>query len=60
MKGDGIYSKYWSPVSGGKGSYTIEITVTDNGNTAYSWNEGFFIPQAGNFRFIHLKLLRRS
>lgn len=47
MKGDGIYSKYWSPVAGGKGSYTIDITVTDNGNTAYSWNEGFFIPQNG-------------
>ncbi|KAK6645164.1 hypothetical protein RUM43_001440 [Polyplax serrata] len=45
MKGDGIYSKYWSPVNGGKGTYTIDITVTDSGNTAYSWNDGFFIPQ---------------
>lgn len=47
MKGDGIYSKYWSPVTGGKGTYTIDVVVSDNGNTAYSWNEGFFIPQSG-------------
>lgn len=37
MKGDGIYSRYFSPSVGGVGVYTFEVTVTDNGNTAYSW-----------------------
>lgn len=37
MKGDGIYSRYFSPSVGGAGVYTFEVTVTDNGNTAYSW-----------------------
>lgn len=37
MRGDGIYSRYFSPETGGPGVYTFEITVTDNGNTAYSW-----------------------
>uniref|UniRef100_A0A1B6L3U4 Calcium-activated chloride channel N-terminal domain-containing protein n=1 Tax=Graphocephala atropunctata TaxID=36148 RepID=A0A1B6L3U4_9HEMI len=37
MKGDGIYSRYFSPSVGGPGVYTFEVTVTDNGNTAYSW-----------------------
>lgn len=55
MKGDGIYSKYWSPVNGGKGTYTIDITVTDSGNTAYSWNDGFFIPQNGKNAFLLIK-----
>ncbi|XP_075216970.1 calcium-activated chloride channel regulator 1-like isoform X2 [Lycorma delicatula] len=37
MKGDGIYSRYFSPAVGGPGVYTFEVTVSDNGNTAYSW-----------------------
>lgn len=37
MKGDGIYSRYFSPAVGGPGMYTFDVTVTDNGNTAYSW-----------------------
>ncbi|XP_039277350.1 calcium-activated chloride channel regulator 1 isoform X2 [Nilaparvata lugens] len=37
MKGDGIYSRYFSPAVGGPGVYTFEVTVTDNGNTAYTW-----------------------
>lgn len=47
MKGDGIYSRYWSPVSSGPGSYAIDVTVVDNGNTAYSWTDGFIIPETG-------------
>lgn len=36
-KEDGIYTKYWSPVTAvGPGAYTFEVTVTDNGNTAYA------------------------
>lgn len=36
-KGDGIYSRYFSAASvGGAGMYTFEVTVTDNGNTAYA------------------------
>lgn len=36
-KGDGIYSRYFSAASaGGAGLYTFEVTVTDNGNTAYA------------------------
>lgn len=37
MRGDGIYSRYFSPSVGGPGVYTFEVTATDNGNTAYSW-----------------------
>lgn len=37
MKGDGIYSRYFSPAVGGPGVYTFEVTVSDNGNTAYTW-----------------------
>jgi hypothetical protein len=29
---------------GGPGVYTFEVTVTDNGNTAYSWQETLSIP----------------
>lgn len=35
-KGDGIYTRYFSAAAGGPGVYTFEVTVTDNGNTAYS------------------------
>ncbi|KAK4874647.1 hypothetical protein RN001_014007 [Aquatica leii] len=40
-KGDGIYSRYFSAAAGGPGTYTFEVTVTDNGNTAYSWQGSF-------------------
>ncbi|GAB0087730.1 calcium-activated chloride channel regulator 1 [Sergentomyia squamirostris] len=35
-KGDGIYSRYFSSSDMGVGTYKFEVTVTDNGNTAYS------------------------
>uniref|UniRef100_A0A1B0D4A6 Calcium-activated chloride channel N-terminal domain-containing protein n=1 Tax=Phlebotomus papatasi TaxID=29031 RepID=A0A1B0D4A6_PHLPP len=35
-RGDGIYSRYFSSADMGVGSYKLEVTVTDNGNTAYS------------------------
>lgn len=35
-KGDGVYTRYFSPASGGPGIYMFEAVVTDNGNTAYS------------------------
>ncbi|KAJ1529422.1 hypothetical protein ONE63_006201 [Megalurothrips usitatus] len=38
-RGDGIYSRYFSTLKGGAGVYTFEMTVTDNGNTAYTWKE---------------------
>lgn len=38
-RADGIYSRYFSTVRGGAGVYTFEVTVTDNGNTAYTWKE---------------------
>ncbi|VVC30488.1 Hypothetical protein CINCED_3A006904 [Cinara cedri] len=37
MKGDGIYSRYFNPMVGGPGIYTFEITVSDSGNIAYTW-----------------------
>ena len=40
MKGDGIYTRYFSASMGGTGDYTFEVTVTDNGNTAYTWQYG--------------------
>ncbi|BES87543.1 Ca-activated cl channel protein [Nesidiocoris tenuis] len=40
MKGDGIYSRYFSACVGGSGEYTFEVTVSDNGNTAYTWQYG--------------------
>lgn len=36
-KGDGIYTRYFSANNGGPGLYTFEVTVSDNGNTAYTW-----------------------
>ncbi|KAF5285903.1 hypothetical protein FQA39_LY04364 [Lamprigera yunnana] len=36
-KGDGIYCRYFSAAAGGPGTYTFEVVVTDNGNTAYTW-----------------------
>lgn len=38
-RGDGVYSRYFSTLKGGAGVYTFEVTVTDNGNTAYTWKE---------------------
>lgn len=35
-KGDGVYTRYFSAAAGGPGVYTFEVTVSDNGNTAYS------------------------
>ena len=40
MKGDGIYSRYFSAHEGGSGAYTFEVSVSDNGNTAYTWHQG--------------------
>ncbi|XP_014279216.1 calcium-activated chloride channel regulator 1 [Halyomorpha halys] len=40
MKGDGVYTRYFSASMGGTGDYTFEVTVTDNGNTAYTWQYG--------------------
>lgn len=37
MKGDGIYSRYFNPMIGGPGTYTFEITVSDGGSNAYTW-----------------------
>lgn len=37
MKGDGIYSRYFNPMVGGPGTYTFEITVSDSGSIAYTW-----------------------
>lgn len=37
MKGDGVYSRYYSAMI--EGMHFFEITVVDNGNTAYSWQE---------------------
>lgn len=54
MKGDGIYSRYWSPVASGPGSYAIDVIVVDNGNTAYSWTDGFIIPETGKLTTIFL------
>ncbi|XP_034250009.1 calcium-activated chloride channel regulator 2-like [Thrips palmi] len=39
MRGDGIYSRYFSTLMSGAGTYTFHVTVTDNGHTAYSWKE---------------------
>lgn len=39
MKNDGIYSKYFNVMNLGSGTYNFEAIVTDNGNTAYSWQE---------------------
>lgn len=40
-RGDGIYSRYFNPVSAGAGIYQFDIQVTDNGNTAYSLSDGY-------------------
>jgi len=45
-KGDGVYSSYFIMGRGGPGVYTFEVTVTDNGNTAYSWQETLSIPSS--------------
>ncbi|XP_001850631.2 calcium-activated chloride channel regulator 1 [Culex quinquefasciatus] len=39
-KGDGVYSRYFNAEEfGGAGAYQFEVTVSDNGNTAYSLSE---------------------
>ncbi|KAL1122002.1 hypothetical protein AAG570_003409, partial [Ranatra chinensis] len=40
MKGDGVYSRYFSAHMGGSGAYTFEVAASDNGNTAYTWQSG--------------------
>lgn len=40
-RGDGIYTRYFNPVSSGAGTYQFDIQVTDNGNTAYSLPDGY-------------------
>ncbi|KAF5270568.1 hypothetical protein FQR65_LT05466 [Abscondita terminalis] len=40
-RGDGVYTRYFSAAEGGPGTYTFEVTVTDNGNTAYTWQGSF-------------------
>ncbi|XP_063226758.1 calcium-activated chloride channel regulator 4-like [Bacillus rossius redtenbacheri] len=42
-RGDGVYSRYFNPMHGGPGMYMFEVTVTDNGNTAYAWHETFLL-----------------
>jgi hypothetical protein len=55
-KGDGVYTRYFSVGHGGPGIYTFEVTVTDNGNTAYSWQETLSIssPDSGMLGSTHL------
>lgn len=38
-KGDGVYTRYFSADEWGPGFYTFEVSVSDNGNTAYTWSE---------------------
>lgn len=38
-KGDGVYTRYFSAADSGPGFYNFEVTVTDNGNTAYTWTQ---------------------
>ena len=38
-RGDGVYSRYFSAAETGPGTYSFEVTVSDNGNTAYSLSE---------------------
>ncbi|XP_058812546.1 calcium-activated chloride channel regulator 1-like [Topomyia yanbarensis] len=39
-KGDGVYSRYFNAEEfGGAGAYQFEVTVSDNGNTAYALSE---------------------
>ncbi|XP_055526468.1 calcium-activated chloride channel regulator 1-like [Wyeomyia smithii] len=48
-KGDGVYSRYFNAEEyGGMGAYQFEVTVSDNGNTAYSLAEsaGHGVPSA--------------
>lgn len=40
-KGDGIYTRYFSPMDTGTGTYQFDIQVTDNGNTAYSLPDNY-------------------
>lgn len=38
-RGDGIYSRYFSAAETGPGIYNFEISISDNGNTAYSLSD---------------------
>ncbi|EFA08980.2 calcium-activated chloride channel regulator 4 [Tribolium castaneum] len=38
-KGDGVYTRYFNVGENGQGLYNFEVTVNDNGNTAYTWTE---------------------
>lgn len=38
-RGDGIYSRYFSAAETGQGIYNFEISISDNGNTAYSLSD---------------------
>ncbi|CAH0563965.1 unnamed protein product [Brassicogethes aeneus] len=37
-KGDGVYTKYFSAAEWGHGVYNFEVSISDNGNTAYTWS----------------------
>jgi hypothetical protein len=41
-----VYTRYFNVGHGGPGVYTFEVTVTDNGNTAYSWQETLSVPSS--------------
>lgn len=41
-KGDGVYTRYFTAANGGPGIYVFEVLVTDNGNTAYSYEDTAF------------------
>ncbi|XP_044735945.1 calcium-activated chloride channel regulator 1-like [Chrysoperla carnea] len=43
VKGDGVYTRYYNTAAGGPGTYTFEVTVTDNGN-AYAKTEAISKP----------------
>ncbi|XP_044252912.1 calcium-activated chloride channel regulator 4-like [Tribolium madens] len=38
-KGDGVYTRYFNVEDSGQGLYNFEVTINDNGNTAYTWTE---------------------
>lgn len=48
-KGDGIYSRYFSASETGPGVYNFEVSVTDNGNTAYSLSDDALIEEERSF-----------
>jgi len=44
-KGDGVYSRYFSTITGKAGAYTFNVVVGDNGNTAYTWRDDESEPE---------------